>query len=214
MRRLLTAIRPHLGTALAVAAVSTSIVGGMAWAQPTPEDAKGERPDMACEGAGPGPMKGGMGGMGPGRPGEAGPRGLAPMDPAARTQAQLDELKTSLKLNSSQDKAWQAFAKQATQQAEAMKAQHAQRPAPQADDKLHAPELMARGTEQLKQQLAQMEAMNKAVKDLYAALTPEQQSLADRHFERLHAGMPPGMPGMPGGPGPEREGHGGPGPRG
>lgn len=150
--------------ALAALALSTSLVAGLAQAQTASAPA-------------------------PAKPVASAPKGRDLPDPAQRAQEHLARLKADLKITAAQDKAWQAFAAQATQQAQAMKTQHDQQPDRAELAKLHAPERMARHTEQMKQHLAAMETLNKAVKDLYAVLTPEQQTLADKHFERMHRGM-------------------------
>jgi len=50
----------------------------------------------------------------------------------------------------------------------------------------HAPERMARGIAFMKQRLSSMENMQAALQELYGTLTPEQQLIADRHFQRSH----------------------------
>lgn len=122
----------------------------------------------AYGGAGPGTM--GYGPMGPGM--------MAGSGPAAHLDARLAYLKTELKLAPNQESAWQAYAQQARQQAESMQALPAQ-PAAAAQS---APELLNQRAEFAKQRAADMESMSVAVKNLYAALTPEQKTIADRYF--------------------------------
>lgn len=129
----------------------------------------------------------------------------ADFDPVARAQEHLARLKTDLKITPAQDKAWQGFATQVTQQAEAMKTRFAQRPDPKAEAQMHAPDRMAQQLAQMQERLKDMQAMRDRVADLYAVLTPAQQTLADQHFarmghemrERMEHGMARGM-GRPG----------------
>ena len=125
-----------------------------------------------------------MGHGGPGGPGAKDGKGQA--DFAAIAAKRLDKFRSELKITASQENAWQAFAGKAKQQVEGMQAMH---------DKMHpasaktadaanvsAPERMDKGIEFMKQRLASMEAMNAALKDLYAVLTQEQKAIADKHF--------------------------------
>jgi Spy/CpxP family protein refolding chaperone len=157
-------------------------------------------------GYGPGMMGGGpRGGFGPGMMG-AGPRGGygpgmgygprggfgpgAQGGPAANADARLAFLKNELAITADQESAWQAFAKQTKQQAESMQALRA---AAQAAAKT-APERLEQRAQFAKQRAANMEARSAALKDLYAALTPEQKAVADQHFGgwRMAQGGPRG----------------------
>ncbi|MBP6338834.1 MAG: Spy/CpxP family protein refolding chaperone [Vitreoscilla sp.] len=112
-------------------------------------------------------------------------------DKAAMAEKRLASLKTELKITAQQESAWQAFAAKATEQAKAMQAQHQQRMQERnkaAPANASAPERMAEHLGQMKQHLAGMEGMQASVNDLYAALTPEQRALADKHFDRMHRG--------------------------
>lgn len=140
-------------------------------------------------------MGGGMGpGMGPGMLAQGGHwRGDG--DAAAFAEKRLAALKTELKITAQQEAAWQAFAGKATEQAKAMQAWRQK--LVQERDKagaapVPAPERMAQHLDQMKQHLANMEGMQGVVRNLYAALTPEQRALADKHFERGHRGGPMG----------------------
>ena len=139
---------------------------------------------------GPGMMRGGWGGgpMGPGMMG-GGPRGgfgpgtaAAPGDPAAHMEARLAFLKTELKITSDQEAAWQAYATQAKQQAESMKALRARLPAAAQS----TPEVLDQRAEFAKQRAEHMKALSAATKDLYTVLTPEQKALADQYFGGMH----------------------------
>ncbi len=134
---------------------------------------------------GPGWHMGGYGpgyGMGPGMMGGYGP-GYG-MGPQARFGASVDDnlagLKTELGITAKQDAAWQAFAKNAKQQSENRQAWFAKMQ--QARSAGSAPEFLAQRTEILKQRQAEAEANATALKDLYAALTPEQKAIADQSF--------------------------------
>ena len=112
-------------------------------------------------------------------------------DMAAMAEKRLVNLKTELKITAQQEPAWQAFAAKAAEQALAMQAQrqqHMQERNKAAPANASAPERMAEHLGQMKQHLAGMEGMQASVNDLYAALTPEQRALADKHFDRMHRG--------------------------
>lgn len=123
-------------------------------------------------GYGPGMMGGG--GFGPGAAAGGGP--AANMD--ARMDARLSFLKTELKITSDQQAAWDAYATQAKAQAATMQAFHAQPPSTVQT----ATERIEQRAERATLRAEQMKAMSAAVKDLYAALTPEQKAVADQHF--------------------------------
>jgi Spy/CpxP family protein refolding chaperone len=140
-------------------------------------------------GAGMGPGRGGMG-YGPGY--GAGLRGYG--NPAAAAEARLAYLKSELKITSEQESAWKGFAENAKQQAEAMQAL---RTTMQGSTAATAPERMELRNQIMKKRQEQMEKSTAAFKDLYAALTPEQRTLADQRF----GGGPGYGPGHRGGPG-------------
>lgn len=128
-------------------------------------------------GYGPGYGAGHMGGYGPGQ-------GMGPQAMFGGCAGNADEslagLKTELGITAKQDPAWQAFVKNATQQNENRKA---------AFDKMQkarsagsAPEVLAQQAELMKQRQSEMEANAAALKNLYAALTPEQKVIADQRF--------------------------------
>jgi hypothetical protein len=134
-------------------------------------------------GYGPGP---GMGrGMGPGG---GGPMGYGPMgrrmgsqgwgDPAAAAEWRLSGLKSQLKITAAQEPAWKAFADQSKQQAEAMQALMS---TVQGSVQASAPERLELRNQVMKKRQEQMEKGAAAFKELYAALSPEQKTLADQH---------------------------------
>lgn len=125
----------------------------------------------------------GMGrGMGPGH----GP--MAGVDPATMIASHLDDLKAQLKITTAQEAAWQTFTTAAKQQATGMQAMHTQ----MQQGSGTAPERMAQLTAAMQQRAAGMATMTNALKDLYAALTPEQRAIADQHFSMMgpHAMRP------------------------
>lgn len=128
----------------------------------------------------------GMGMMG-GRGGPAA-QGKGKMDFAALAAARLDKLKAELKITPAQEKAWQAFADQSKQQMGQMQTLRDQFQPPAADaPQPTAPERMEKSIEFMKQRLSHMEAMNVAMKELYASLTPEQKTAVEKHFAQRPA---------------------------
>ena len=140
----------------------------------------------------------GMGmGYGPG-PGMGHGRGMGPQghgNPAAMADARLAHLKSELKITSGQETAWKTFADNAKQQAEAMQVLRATM---QGSTQATAPERMELRNQTMKKRQEQMEKSTAAFKDLYAALTPEQKTIADQRFGAGH-GYGPGHRGGPGG---------------
>ena len=155
-------------------------------------------------GAGPGygmgaGMMGGAGpgyGMGPGMMGGyasgnamhgygMGPQAMFNAD-SGNADGGLAALKAELGITANQDAAWQAFAKNAAQQNENRQAWFAKMH--EARGAGSAPELLAQQTELMKQRQAEMAANAAALKDLYAALTPEQKVIADQRFGRFGPG--------------------------
>lgn len=92
----------------------------------------------------------------------------------------LAGLKVALGITTQQDSAWQAFANNAKQQSEKRQAWFAKmHDTPRATS---APERLAQQSEFMKQRQGDMQANAAALKDLYAALSPEQRVIADRRF--------------------------------
>jgi len=110
-------------------------------------------------------------GMGPGHGSMAG------VDPVAMADSHLSDLKAQLKINTSQEAAWQAFATQAKAQAASMQAMRAQ----MQHDTGTAPERMAQRTTAMQQRAAEMATLTNAFSALYAVLTPEQKAIADQN---------------------------------
>ena len=134
---------------------------------------------------GPGMMGGAMGMMGMGMMGGGG-MGAGAMDaqngPATHIDGRLAYAKAELKITPAQESAWQTYAKQAKLRAESMQTLHTQAPA--AAQTL--PERLSQRTEFMKRRMADMESMSVALTALYAALTPEQKTVADRYFGGAH----------------------------
>jgi len=145
---------------------------------------------MMGNGPGPGYGMGPGHGRGPGFGPGAGARG----NPAAAAEARLAYLKSELKITAGQEAAWKTFADQARQQAEAMQALRATM---QGSTAATAPERLELRNQIMKKRQEQMEQSTVALKDLYAALTPEQKAIVDQRF----AGGPGFGRGFGGGPG-------------
>jgi len=158
-------------------------------------------------GMGPG-MMGGYGpgyGRGPGWMGGYGPGyGMGPQAMfggySGNTDESLTAMKAQLGITAKQDAAWQAFAKNAKKQSENRQAWFAKMQ--QARSAGSAPEFLAQQTEIMKQREAELEANAAAVKNLYAALTPDQKTIADQLFGGYCPGYAAGYGrGYRGGPG-------------
>ena len=118
-----------------------------------------------------------------GRPGikrSAIQRGM--MDPGARIEQRLSRLKADLKITGQQEPLWQAFAEKSKN--ESGKGMQAMRERMQGDKPLSAPERLAQIQGLMKERVTAMESVNESFTRLYAALTPEQQAAADKHFSK------------------------------
>jgi hypothetical protein len=125
------------------------------------------------------------------------------MDPGARVEQRLSRLKSELKLTQQQEPLWQAFAEKS--KAEADKGMQAMRERIATDKPLSAPDRMAQMQSRMKDRVAAMETVNESFKRLYAGLSPEQKSAADKHFSAMGPGRH-----APGRGGPRGEGPGAP----
>ena len=129
-------------------------------------------------------------GWGHGKEGGPGPRGFmhdrrergpsSHANPAALVEAHLAYLKTDLGITVAQQPAWNAFAAMARKQAGDRQALGNRMREEKAA--LAVPQRMEKFAEAMKQRATGIQAMAGAVKDLYAALTPEQKAIADRDF--------------------------------
>lgn len=134
-----------------------------------------------CDGMG--PM-----GMGPmvGQGSQMGRQVSMKFDPAVRVERHLGMLKEQLKLSSEQEPLWLAFAEKA--KGEAGKGMRAMREQA-ADEKLTAPERMAKMQAVMQERLTAMSGVHESFNRLYAALTPEQKTVADQHANRMGRGI-------------------------
>ena len=113
---------------------------------------------------------------------ESGCRARQHADPVANSEKHLAAFKKELKITSDQEQTWEAYAEKTRSSVKDIRdrmneAMHEQ---PQT-----APERFDRHIELMRKRLASFEKMDEALKQLYAALTPEQKAIADRHFSRL-----------------------------
>ena len=104
-------------------------------------------------------------------------------DPVAKVEQRLAGLKDELKITPDQETVWAAYAETTRSNVKAIRDRmdEAMRDQPQT-----APERFDRHIELMRARLASFENMDEALKRLYAALTPEQQAIADRHFAKMH----------------------------
>jgi hypothetical protein len=111
---------------------------------------------------------------------------MADVDPAARADARLSDLKAQLKITTAQEDAWQTFAAQAKQQAASMQAMRAQMQANAGT----APDQMGQRATAMQHRAAGMATMTNAFGALYAVLSPEQKAIADQNVGMMgHRGM-------------------------
>ena len=104
-------------------------------------------------------------------------------DSAAMVDRHLADTKAALNITAAQEPAWQAFATQAKQQAEAMQTMRGK--LQDADANATAPDRMQARTQLLQQRLTGMEAMTKALKHLYTVLSPEQRTIANQRLSMM-----------------------------
>lgn len=136
---------------------------------------------------------GGMSGMSGPMQGKGMRGGMQGMEPGAMAERHLERLKGELKITAQQEPLWSAYAEKA-------KASMGKRPDMSGDEKLTAPERMAKMQAHMKEHLAAMESVHEAFKRLYDGLSAEQKAAADKHYARMGGRMKGGMGGM-GGPG-------------
>jgi len=157
---------------LGTAGLSIAHPGGMGWGPGY--GAMGGAPGYGGMGHGPG--AGMWGGMGGGMGGW-----MNASEASAVVGSRLAAVKSELKITSDQEPAWGAFEKQTQQQVESMQALRQQ-----MQERMHGAtpgtpaEFAALRDGMFKLRQANAEAHAKVVKDLYAALTPEQRAVADR----------------------------------
>jgi len=138
-------------------------------------------------------------GMGPGAGMGYGMHGYGAFPEQAEDR--LADLKSQLGITAQQEPAWQAFVKSAKQREQSREAWFAKMREARTAGSL--PEMLAQRDEMFKQQQAESQAATAALKDLYAALTPDQKAIADERFggfgPRYGAGYGRGYGGGPGG---------------
>jgi len=108
------------------------------------------------------------------------------MEPVARVDKHLSELKARLKLTKDQEPAWQTFSDQAKEQAKSMAAMIPKRKEGMQDMPKSAPEKMAMMANMMKDRAQNMSTMADNVKTFYTILTPEQKVAFDKvHMEHM-----------------------------
>lgn len=112
--------------------------------------------------------------------------GAGPGRAAGFVEGRLAGLKSELAIIPAQESVWNAYADQAKKQADEMQKLHETMRGTNAGT---LPERLELRNQMGKQREAQSEAMSQKLKDLYAALTPEQKSIADRRLGGFGAGM-------------------------
>ncbi|OIR01912.1 hypothetical protein GALL_159990 [mine drainage metagenome] len=113
---------------------------------------------------------------------ESGCKARQHSDPVANSEKNLSAFKKELNITGDQEQVWDAYAEKTKSNVKDIRdrmieAMHDQ---PQT-----APERFDRHIQLMRNRLANFEKMDDALKQLYAALTPEQKAIADRHFSRL-----------------------------
>lgn len=176
--RLAIAVGTAVALGLAVAEAGAHS-GGMGWG-----GGYGMGFGMHGQGMGPGMHGQGMGhgmhgqGMGHGMHGQGmGPQAMLNAG-AGTTDERLAGLQSALGITAEQEGAWKAFASSVKQQDETRQAWFAKMHEARTAGSL--PEFRAQQDALLKQRQAAREATTSTLKDLYAALTPEQKTIADR----------------------------------
>lgn len=113
--------------------------------------------------------------------------------PSERVEARLAYLKTALKITDAQQSQWDTFAntlrKQAREMDARIEARRAQRAQGKRDVQVTAIERLERRQERLALASTRLNELVGAAKPLYAALTPEQQKVADELLAQRHRGM-------------------------
>lgn len=124
---------------------------------------------MNCDG--PGAMQG-RGGM---------RAGMQRMEPGAMAERHIERLKSELKITGQQESLWAAYAEKA-------RSAMGKRPDTTGDEKLSAPERMAKMQAHMKERMAAMDGAHESFKRLYDSLSADQKAAADKHFSRMGPG--------------------------
>lgn len=113
--------------------------------------------------------------------------------PSERVEARLAYLKTALKITDAQQPQWEAFADTLRKHAREREARIAARRTQAGPAKHHARasaiERLERRQARLAAASARLDEVLTAAKPLYAALSPEQQKIADELMDRQRRGM-------------------------
>ena len=97
-------------------------------------------------------------------------------------QKRLEKLKAKLQITSGQEAQWNAFSAAVMQQMQQFKAGRDA----MKNKTAKAPERIDAQIAAMKQRLASFETIGQSAKDLYAALSPAQQQIADQRLLRWH----------------------------
>jgi len=117
-----------------------------------------------------------------------------------QAEDRLADLKSQLGITAQQEPAWQAFVASAKQREQSREAWFAKMHEARTAGSL--PEALAQRDEVFKQQQAERQAATAALKELYAALSPEQRTIADQRLGGFGPGYGAGYGrGYGGGPG-------------
>lgn len=152
-----------LYTKLTLGIISSVFAVGVATAAEHDDTMHGQKHEMNCDG---------MGMM----------HDHTKMDPVARAQKHLIELKTKLNLTKDQEPAWQAFSDQVNAQAKNMASMHDKMKGDMPNMPMTAPDRMAMMAGMMEDRAQNMARMADSVKTFYSALTPEQKTL----FDKMH----------------------------
>ena len=121
------------------------------------------------------------------------------MDPVARAEKNLSELKGKLKLTKDQEPAWKTFSDQVKDQAKSMAAMMDKNKEGMQDMTKPAPDRMAMMASMMKDRAQTMSTMADNLKTFYATLTPEQKVTFDKvHMEHMKGMKGGGMKGKKG----------------
>ena len=154
-----------------------------------------QQPGAQCP-QGAGPAAGARQGMGPGM-------GMGMMGPGmhgAAAATNLAEAKTALKITAEQESAWNAYAAVVTRHVEARTNLQEKMRAQWADPNAAAPDRAAIHETMLEFRKDMQAQRSAALKDLYAVLTAEQKTLADRNLTGMGGMRGQGMGGRMGHP--------------
>ena len=104
-------------------------------------------------------------------------------DPVVNVEKRLARLKDELNITNDQAQVWAAYAEKTKSNVKDIRDRMNEAMHDQAQT---APERFDRHIELMRKRLASFEKMDDALKQLYAALTPAQKAIADRHFAKMH----------------------------